>query len=155
MFAPTLNSRTIRSVMISRCSSPIPRMIVWPVSRSVWTLKVGSSCISFESARPIFSWSAFVLGSMATAMTGSGKFMASRMTGAFSSQIVSHAHGGGDVAGPDFLDLLALVRMHLQDAADPFGLVAGRVVNGGPGIQVAGVDTEEGELPDERVGHDL
>ena len=89
MLAPTLNSRTMRSVMISRWSSPIPRMMVWPVSLSVWTLKVGSSCISLASAMPIFSWSALVLGSIATAMTGSGKFIASRMIGLSRSQIVS------------------------------------------------------------------
>ena len=45
--------------------------------------------MSFARAMPIFSWSALVLGSIATAMTGSGKFIASRMTGLFSSQIVS------------------------------------------------------------------
>ena len=38
---------------------------------------------------PIFSWSTLVLGSIATAMTGSGKFIASRMIGLSSSQIVS------------------------------------------------------------------
>ena len=67
----------------------MPRMIVWPVSLSVCTLKVGSSCMSLPSAMPIFSWSALVLGSIATAITGSGKFIASRMTGLSSSQIVS------------------------------------------------------------------
>jgi len=45
----------MRSTMISRCSSPIPRMMVWFVSGSVWTLNVGSSCMSFASATPIFS----------------------------------------------------------------------------------------------------
>jgi hypothetical protein len=38
---------------------------------------------------PSFSWSALVFGSIASAMTGSGKSMASRMTGCFSSQSVS------------------------------------------------------------------
>ena len=38
---------------------------------------------------PSFSWSDFVFGSMASEMTGSGKSIASRMTGAFSSQTVS------------------------------------------------------------------
>src|ERR1035437_1103350 len=54
---------TIRSTMISRWSSPIPAMIVWFVSLSVETRKIGSSCMSFASAMPIFSWSAFVFGS--------------------------------------------------------------------------------------------
>ena len=38
---------------------------------------------------PSFSWSALVLGSIASEMTGSGKSIASRMTGFFSSQTVS------------------------------------------------------------------
>jgi hypothetical protein len=54
---------------------------VWPVSLSVWTRKVGSSCISLPSAMPSFSWSALVLGSIDTAITGSGKFIASSTTG--------------------------------------------------------------------------
>ncbi len=88
-FAPTLNSRTMRSTMISRWSSPIPAMIVWFVSLSVWTRNVGSSCMSFASAMPIFSWSTFVFGSIESVMTGSGNFMDSRTTTWFLSQIVS------------------------------------------------------------------
>ena len=88
---------------------------------------------------PSFSWSAFVFGSMASEMTGSGKSIASRMTGFFSSQTVSpvetdfEADRGGDVAGVDFLDFLALVRVHLQQAADALGLLLGRVVDGHAG----------------------
>ena len=67
--------------MISRWSSPIPLMIVWFVSWSVWTRKVGSSSDSLTSPPESLSWSAFVLGSMATEITGSGKSMASRMMG--------------------------------------------------------------------------
>ena len=43
-FACTPNSRFKRSTMISRWSSPIPEMIVWPLSGSVKTRNVGSSC---------------------------------------------------------------------------------------------------------------
>jgi hypothetical protein len=32
---------------------------------------------------------------------------------------VAQAHARGDVAGPDLLDLLALVGVHLQEAPDP------------------------------------
>ncbi len=67
--------------MISRCSSPIPSMIVWPVSSSEWTRNVGSSSASFCSEAESFSSSAFVLGSMATAMTGSGKTIDSSTIG--------------------------------------------------------------------------
>ena len=75
--------------MISRWSSPIPLMMVWPVSSSERTRKVGSSSASFCSATPILSWSALVLGSTATEMTGSGKLIDSRMIGVRSSESVS------------------------------------------------------------------
>src|SRR5450756_847723 len=58
---------------MSRWSSPIPPMTVWPVSGSSLTRKVGSSSASFWMATDSFSWSPLVFGSMATSMTGSGK----------------------------------------------------------------------------------
>ena len=87
--ASTLNSRSILSTMISRWSSPIPLMIVWPLSSSVPTLKLGSSWASFWSAIAIFSWSALVFGSTATLITGSGKSIFSRITLSFSLASVS------------------------------------------------------------------
>ena len=75
--------------MISRWSSPIPEMIVCPVSGSVLTLNEGSSTASFCSASPSLSWLACVFGSIAMAMTGAGKSITSSTTGAFSSQSVS------------------------------------------------------------------
>ena len=39
------------------------------------------------------------------------------------------ADGRGDVAGVDFLDFLALVRVHLQQAADALGALLGGVVD--------------------------
>ena len=68
---------------------------------------------------------------------------------------VLEADGRGDVAGAHFLDLLALVGVHLQQPADALLLALHRVVDRVAGIQHAGVDAEEGELADERVGHDL
>ena len=74
-FATTPNSRFMRSTRISRCSSPMPLMMVSPVSSSVETRNVGSSSESFQSAMPIFSWSAFVAGSMRKLTTGSGNLI--------------------------------------------------------------------------------
>ncbi len=59
----------------------MPAMSVSPLSSSVLTRKVGSSSARRASARPILSWSAFVLGSIFTSMTGSGKVIDSRITG--------------------------------------------------------------------------
>ncbi len=67
----------------------MPPMIVWPVSSSVRTVKVGSSSASFCSEVPSFCWSAFVLGSMAMWMTGLGKSIVSSRIGSSCEQSVS------------------------------------------------------------------
>ena len=53
------------------------------------TRKVGSSTASRDRDSPSFSSSAFVFGSMATAITGSGKVMDSSTIGRSGSQRVS------------------------------------------------------------------
>ena len=68
---------------------------------------------------------------------------------------VLEADRGGDVAGVDLVDLLAVVGVHLEDAADPLPLALGRVEHVRAGLERAGVDPEEGQLADERVGGDL
>ena len=50
----------------------MPWISVWPVSSSDSIRKVGSSSARRASAAASFSWSAFVFGSIATAITGSG-----------------------------------------------------------------------------------
>ena len=50
---------------------------------------------------------------------------------------VLQAHGRGDVAGADFLDLVALVGVHLQDAADALLLRLDRVVDLVAGVERA------------------
>ncbi|EJW96807.1 membrane or secreted protein [gut metagenome] len=52
-------------------------------------MKVGSSSANFNKAVVIFSWSAFVFGSTATLITGSGNTIFSKMNDAFSSANVS------------------------------------------------------------------
>ena len=68
---------------------------------------------------------------------------------------VLEADRRADVAGPDLLDLLALVRVHLQQARDALALVLARVVDVRARLQHARIDAEEGEPADERVGRDL
>src|SRR6266700_1627600 len=75
--------------MISRCSSPMPEMMVCPDSSSVRTRNEGSSCARRCSARPIFSWSPLVLGSTATWITGSGNSIFSRKITSSGSHSVS------------------------------------------------------------------
>ena len=103
----------------------MPEMIVWPDSSSVRTRNDGSSCARRLSAMPIFSWSALVFGSTATWITGSGKIIFSsvitfvRIAQRVAGRRFLQADGRRDVARAHFLDLLALVRVHLQDAAEP------------------------------------
>ena len=65
------------------------------------------------------------------------------------------ADRGGDVAGSDLVDLLARVGVELDDATDALPLVLARVVDVGAGLELAAVDTEEGQLAHEGIGGDL
>ena len=69
---------------------------------------------------------------------------------------VLEADGGDDVAGEDGVLVLAVVGVHLQDAADALLAVLGRVrAPWLPVGELAGVDAEVGELADVGVAHDL
>ncbi len=107
------------------------------------------------------SWSPFVFGSIATEITGSGNVIDSSTIGFASAESVSPGRrdlepdGRGDLACADVVALLAVVRVHLEDAPDPLGLAVRRVEHAVAGLDLAGVDAEVGELADVRVGHDL
>jgi hypothetical protein len=49
---------------------------------------------------------------------------------------VLQAHGGGDIAGVDLVDILPVVGVHLQDAADALLAFRAGVEHGGAGGQV-------------------
>ena len=68
---------------------------------------------------------------------------------------VLQADGGGDVAGVDLVDVLAVVGVHLEDAPDALLAVLDGVEHVRAGLERARVDAEEGQLADERVGGDL
>ena len=109
-------------------------MIVCPVSSSKRTTNVGSSSESDWSAFPSFSWSAFVFGSIATEITGAGNVIDSSTIGeaGIAERVagggVLQAHGRDDVTGEGGGAVLAVVRVHLEDAADALLAVLGRVV---------------------------
>ena len=114
----------------------MPEMIVWPDSSSVRTRNDGSSCARRFSAMPIFSWSALVFGSTGDVDHRLGNSIFSsvmillRRRQRVAGRVVLQAHRRGDVAGEHFLDLLALVGVHLQDAAQPLLAALDRVVDG-------------------------
>ena len=107
------------------------------------------------------SWSAFVFGSIATEMTGSGNSIdSSRIGAAVDGERVAgrrrlEADGGDDLARADLLPLLAVVRVHLEETADALGLAGGDVHDALAGLDLARVDAEVGELADVRVAHHL
>ena len=68
---------------------------------------------------------------------------------------VLKTHGGEDVAGEGAVDVNAVVRVHLEDAAEALALTVGGVDHVGAGLNVTGVHAEEGELTHVGVGHDL
>ena len=68
---------------------------------------------------------------------------------------VLEADGRRDVAGADFLDLVAAVRVQLDHPAHALAPVAGGVVDLVTGTQHAGIDPEERQRTHERVGGDL
>ena len=139
----------------------MPAMMVWPVSSSVWTWKVGSSSESQPSALPSLSWSTLVLGSMATEITGSGNSMRSSTIGW--AGIAERVTGGGvlepdrgdDVAGEHRVLVFPVVGVHLEETADALLLVLGGVEHRAAGRELARVHAEVGELADVRVAHDL
>ena len=65
------------------------------------------------------------------------------------------ADGGDDLAGADLLALLAVVRVHLEQAADALGLARGDVHDPLAGLDLPGVDPEVGQLADVRIAHHL
>ena len=110
--------------MISRCSSPIPEMSVCPVSWSVRTRNVGSSsdrrCAGGELVLVALGLRLdrdrdHRLGEVHRLELDRRGLDRERLAG----RRVLQADQGGDLAGLDLLALLAVVRVHLEDAADP------------------------------------
>ena len=139
----------------------MPAMIVWPVSWSVRTRKVGSSSARRDSAMPILSWSALVFGSTATWITGSGNLMFSSTTGLSGSQMriagegLLRADHRGDIAGVTSLISSRWLACICSRRPMRSLLALGRVQHIRAGLELARVDAEVGQLAHERVGHDL
>ncbi|MPM54606.1 hypothetical protein SDC9_101384 [bioreactor metagenome] len=68
---------------------------------------------------------------------------------------VLQAHGGFDIAGIDLFNILPVIGVHLQNAANALLLALGAVQHGGTGGQVTGIHPEEAQTAHIGVGHDL
>ena len=151
----------MRSTMMSRCSSPMPEMMVWP----------DSSSVSHAERRILLRQLAERRGHLFLVRHRTGlhrhrdhrlrKLHAFEHDGVVpvaecvARGCVLEADGGGDVAGPHLLDLVAAVGVHLHHPADPFAPGPHRVEHLIAGSQHPRIDPEEGERADERVGGDL
>ena len=77
--------------------------------------------------------------------------VAQRVTG----RRVLQADGRDDVSGERRRTVFAVIRVHLQDAADALLAILRRVRNVAPRAQRARVDAEVRQLADVRIGRDL
>ena len=68
---------------------------------------------------------------------------------------ILQADSSRNIARVNGVDVLTVVGVHLQDTADTLVVILDRVVDGGACVQRTGVHTEEAELTDIRVSHDL
>ena len=68
---------------------------------------------------------------------------------------VLQADHSGDVAGVAALNVLTVIGVHLEDAANALLLLLGGVEHGGTGVQHAGVYTHKGQTAHEGIGGDL
>ena len=127
-------------------------MIVWPESSSVRTLKVGSSSASRDSAIAHL----FLVG-LGLGLDGHRDHRLRERDGAQRNGMmrraervaglqILQAHAGADVAGQNLGHILALVGVHLHQAADAIGLAGARIQHRVAGLQRTRVDAHEAEL---------
>ncbi len=78
-----------------------------------------------------------------------------RIAQRFAGGDLRQTDGGGDVTGTHFINLFAVVGVHLHQAADALLLALDRVVDRVARLHHARVDADEGQLADVLVGHQL
>ena len=151
----------MRSTRMSRWSSPIPLMMVWPVSRFCSVRKVGSSSASFWIAMPELVLVGLGLR-LDRDLDDRGRER-HRLEDDLVGRVGQGVTGGGvlqtddrvDVTGGDAVDRVLLVGVHLEDLPDALLLALGRVDDLAAALDVTGVDPDVGEATEERVHGDL
>ena len=68
---------------------------------------------------------------------------------------VLQSNHGADVARENLLDIFALVGVHLEQTPDALRLLRARDQHRLARLQLARIHANEGQLADERIGHDL
>ena len=77
------------------------------------------------------------------------------VTERISRRSILQTYGSSDIACVYLLDFLSLIGVHLQNTADSFFLSFYGIIYVGTGFESTGVHSEECQLTDERIGHDL
>src|SRR5258708_10085637 len=68
---------------------------------------------------------------------------------------VSESHDGADIPSENFLDVFALVGVHLEQAANALMLLCARVQHRLARLELSGEDTDKRQLTVEGIGHDF
>ena len=68
---------------------------------------------------------------------------------------VLQAYSGADISGQNLADVFALVGVHLQQTANALGPATARTEHGVTGLELPGINANESQLANERIGHDL
>ena len=150
--ASTLCSRFMRSTRISRCSSPMPLMMVWP-GLLVGAHLEGGVLVGQPRQRNAHL---FLVG-LGLGLDGHRDHRLREGDGAQRDGVMRvaqrvaglqflHAHAGADVAGQNLGHVLALVGVHLHQAADALGLAGAGIENRVAGLERAGVDADKAQL---------
>ena len=148
-------------MMISRCNSPMPAMMSWPVSSLVKQRNVGSSSASRCRPSDILSRSRLRLRLDGHADDRFGErrrferhfeiLVAQRVAGGD----VAQADQRGDVAGKNLVDVLAFAALNDHQAADALAFARARIVNHVALFELAGINAEEHQLARVRIGPQL
>ena len=146
---------------MSRCSSPMPLRMVWPhllIGRDAERRILGRELRQRDAELLLVGLRLRLdrdlddrIGEFHLLQDHRLLRIAQRVAGAHFLQ----AGQRDDVAGIGFLDVLAVVGVHQQHAADALLAVLGRVDHAGAALERAGIDAAEGDRADERVVHDL
>ena len=136
-------------------------MIVCPLSGSVWTLKVGIFLRQLRQRHAHL----FLIGlglrldrNRNHRHRKHDRLQRDRMlfvADGVARTDVSEADHGADVSGQNFLDVFALIGVHLEQAANALMLLRARVQHRLARVQLSRVHTDKRQLTDIRVGHDL
>ena len=109
-----------------------------------------SRCRSYMETQPNYSVTGGTVnqGERITLVGSDGKVIVSFIAG----KAVTTLRAGGNVTGVTCIDILSVIRMHLENSSHSLIDVFCRIIDGIAGVYGAGIYSEEAELADKLVG---